>query len=646
MIVFPIGKGMHMKIKQTFTILLSLIFVLMLFSGCQVADSMQSIPKPEAEQMPDESVSTKQWKSIDLQIYPVDLQFTECAELTLSDNPQIPEPTEEPENPTEETTPQEIGVIPETTQATEPADIMDTNLSQFDNNAVLELGDVPALENSFACTVFRGPQYTDLAHGGVCRIQIQQKDSEQFAVLSGILCIDKKEVLWDETEKTVEDVSGGNSDGVDKPFYTEAFLKMKLEEALLGDIEWLPCTEVNTYAHNQKLTKSKVSGHVAIFTNDEQTVFQTQNYDANGMLECIVELSESNVQAMLNGTVSEIQWDEDRYAVMHLAIEEAVSQDNPEYQNQLVQSRELTQSLQQQNKKGKTIIITLGVIVMLLVSANLICIFYIFHKRKQKPLKTCAKKNTEQAITPTAMVKSIGTVHNIGGRSGQQDSFDVVNCAAGTLAVVADGMGGLSDGDKVSQKIVATMRSDSSRIRPGQTDHVLCQMVAHANQEVNRMLGAARQYKCGSTLLAVLVENNTMQWITVGDSRIYLYRGGSLIQINREHIYCTELLEKAINAKMSFMDALRDPQVDRLSSFIGMGDLKHVDICLNRLELCAGDRILLMSDGVFNTLSNAEIARVIRSSSDAAVAAARLEERVLQKNAPNQDNFTCVILEV
>ena len=53
-----------------------------------------------------------------------------------------------------------------------------------------------------------------------------------------------------------------------------------------------------------------------------------------------------------------------------------------------------------------------------------------------------------------------------------------------------------------------------------------------------------------------------------------------------------------------------------------------------------------MSDGVFNTLSEDEIAETIKTSANASNAASVLEEKVLKKNAPNQDNFSCVILEV
>ncbi len=636
-----------MKMKQKFSILLALTFILMIFNGCQAVE--KDILQAGGEQRPAGTVASQQRKDIDVQLYPADIQFVEYAELTLSDSPER-EPIEE--NPPEETEPPETTEILETTQPTELIESVVPDPAQLQNNGLPGVGGTPDPENSEdtqTIVAFRGEEETDLAEGkAIYPIRIQYQNGKEISVLNGTLFPGEK-LKWDESTQAAENANVGDAEAetsADASSYTEAILKMKLEEALLGDVEWVSCVEADRYAYNQELTKCAVLGQMVLYTNDEYTVLQVQSYDVQGKLNCVAALSENNAKALLNGTASEIQWNAERFPVMHLTMEETVVLENPDYQNLLVDYEELVQNLQQQNQKGKIIIITLGVTIMVLVVTNLVCVWRVLCRNKQKSRKAHAKIRTEQRKESVTVVKSIGTVHNIGGRSGQQDSYDVINCAVGTLAVVADGMGGLTDGDKVSQKIVATMRSDSARIRPGQTDYALCQMVAHANQEVNRMLGAARQYKCGSTLLAVLVENDTMQWITVGDSRICLYRGGNLIQINREHIYCTELLEKAINGKLSFAEALRDPQADRLSSFVGMGDLKHVDICLNRLKLCSGDRILLMSDGVFNTLSNEEISRVLHSSSDATSAAAHLEQKVLQKNAPNQDNFTCVILEV
>ena len=584
--------------------------------------------------------------------YPVDIDYKEYVMLTVSEElPQLeipsevgpaPEETTEPAQtePSEDATTEQSQTEPVQTETLE----VDAELSkpkQFASDEGSKIGtetekDIPkevpetAPEAESAFVVFRYRK-TDMHSGkAYYRIQVQKQETEPMSVFFGTLYPDE-EVLWDDDTEA------------------DMMILSRLGESLLGDIEWLSCADDGVYAYNQTLTQCVLRGQTVIYTDDTCTEFQMQSYGNDGRLYSVEILSQGSAQQFVSGMMMPIVWNDDLCPVMHLVKAETSHQDEVEQQavqGQLTAAVEQNESLTQQLGEAEQTIKVLYIVIIVLAVLNLILLILWIASKKRHTGRRKNPAKTQQPIPAVVNVRSVGTVHNIGGRSGQQDSFDVINCSAGTLAVVADGMGGLADGDKVSQKIVATMRADSARIRPGKTDSVLCQMVAHANQEVNRMLGAARQYKCGSTLLAVLVENDTMQWITVGDSRIYLYRGGNLIQINREHIYCAELLERAINGKISFAEALRDPQVDRLSSFVGMGELKHVDICLNRIKLCAGDHILLMSDGVFNTLSEDEIAEAIRGSANASDAASILEEKILKKNAPNQDNFTCVILEV
>lgn len=239
----------------------------------------------------------------------------------------------------------------------------------------------------------------------------------------------------------------------------------------------------------------------------------------------------------------------------------------------------------------------------------------------------------------------IGKLHNIGRRKGQQDSLGVTEFDGGTLAVVADGMGGLSDGDKVSQKIIMTMLQDSTRLKRGMTDNKLYEMIAHANNEVNHMLGVENQYKSGSTVVAVTIEEDGFQWASVGDSHIYLYRGRQLLLLNREHVFKAELLQKAVNGKFSFKEVRTNPKRSGLTSFLGMGELKYIDGSMEKIPAQPGDWLLLMTDGVFNTVSEAEICRILNESPSAGAAAERLEQEVLARQNPKQDNFTAIVLE-
>ena len=254
--------------------------------------------------------------------------------------------------------------------------------------------------------------------------------------------------------------------------------------------------------------------------------------------------------------------------------------------------------------------------------------------------------HTEE-LPPKKVGNPVGKVHHIGKRANQQDSFGVMEVENGMFAVVADGMGGLSDGDKVSQKIVLTMLQDASELTKGQMGkRPLYTMVSRANREVLRMLAASPGSRSGSTVIAVLTEGSSFQWISVGDSRIYLYHAGQLMQINSEHIYEKELLKRAVNQEVSFAEIQTDKQKKRITSYIGMGEIKHIEGSLNPVKAQAGDKLLLMSDGVFNTLPEQEICRILEMAEDAEEAAEVVKKQVLARQNPRQDNFTAVILEL
>lgn len=180
-------------------------------------------------------------------------------------------------------------------------------------------------------------------------------------------------------------------------------------------------------------------------------------------------------------------------------------------------------------------------------------------------------------VLPDAERGTLGMVHNVGRRKNQQDTLGTTMTRMGLLAVVSDGMGGLSDGEKVSQKAVMGMFQAAGHVSPTPYENPLYEMLSEANEQVLAMLGPDQIYKSGATLLAVLADKGKFHWAAVGDSRIYLYCSHHLLQINREHIYRQQLIGEAVNKNISFARAGADPQRDRLISFLGMGELKYID---------------------------------------------------------------------
>ena len=299
---------------------------------------------------------------------------------------------------------------------------------------------------------------------------------------------------------------------------------------------------------------------------------------------------------------------------------------------------------------GATVGIAIGVAALTAIAT--IFIQKLLHKNKKYQVEETNFTEKNENVREAAWLSqceikktSIGKTHNIGRRNYQQDSFGITACKNGVLAVVADGMGGLADGDKVSQKIIMSMMQDAMKASVEPRQNNLYPLLSYANREVNHMLRNMSSARSGSTIVAVLADKQRFHWISVGDSRIYLFRNGKMIQINSEHVYEKELLIKAVNQKMSFAEALQDRQKNRVTSYIGMGELKYIEGSLNAIETCQGDRILIMSDGVFNTLSEREICEAIEATACAEETAQLIGQRVEEKQNPKQDNYTAIVLD-
>lgn len=255
------------------------------------------------------------------------------------------------------------------------------------------------------------------------------------------------------------------------------------------------------------------------------------------------------------------------------------------------------------------------------------------------------KETVEETVCPIPGI-SLGKIHDIGRRDYQQDSFGqtAVLRNTGILAVLADGMGGLSGGERVSQKIVMEALTFGSTLQANQVPTALPGMVAGINRAVNQMLGPKGLYTSGSTVVSALITGNALRWISVGDSRVYLYRDGQLSQLSRDHDLLQDWMPDILEGKRSMAEALRDPNGRKLTSFIGMGELRHVDYNRTPIPLLPGDRVLLMSDGVYGTVSDAEMAAILRDCGSVQLAASHIGQRIMGAALPYQDNYTLIAL--
>ena len=294
----------------------------------------------------------------------------------------------------------------------------------------------------------------------------------------------------------------------------------------------------------------------------------------------------------------------------------------------------------------ETVVLT-TVIAVAAIAVIAIAVGFLKKRAKRKALKSrtggdVPATEMEEARNPEI---SVGKLHAQGKRSSQQDSFFVSPAETipthGLLAIVGDGMGGLSNGDRVSQTAVSTMAENFFNLK-GDPMLLLLALLEQANKAVNKLLGPSGRNKSGSTIVAGLVKDGKFYYTSVGDSRICLYRKGTLYQLNREHIFHNDLLIQSVNGETTMQAALADKSSAGLTSFLGMGRLKYVDIPARPIDILPGDRFLLMSDGIYNALSDEELKSLL--DRDPENAAQDIGAAIEAKGYTSQDNYTAVIL--
>ncbi|HEX6820381.1 MAG TPA: protein phosphatase 2C domain-containing protein [Ktedonobacterales bacterium] len=284
---------------------------------------------------------------------------------------------------------------------------------------------------------------------------------------------------------------------------------------------------------------------------------------------------------------------------------------------------------------------------------------------------------TLQAVPPPASTGDArlrllyGVATTVGAvRSENQDAaaatiFNVLDDAAGVhspmaVFLVADGMGGEAHGELASRIAARTVPAELMRLyvlpvesyavlsvtepeipAPERSTQALAQAlnesVAIANGRIRDMADYFRQ-DTGTTLTAIAVAGHEAIIAHVGDSRAYLLRDGSLIQLTEDHTLLARLqaMDHPILSDASFL-------VPRNFLYRSLGQEQSPPDLLE-LALASGDRLLICSDGLWDELDDATLQRELAYASDPTSCAQQLV--TLANEAGGHDNSTALVLFV
>ncbi len=217
-------------------------------------------------------------------------------------------------------------------------------------------------------------------------------------------------------------------------------------------------------------------------------------------------------------------------------------------------------------------------------------------------------------------------------RKANEDSAVALTQAG--VWLVADGMGGHANGQQASQALVRNLASAS--IPEGFTD--ACAASAAAIHAANAEIYAQAQelgVQMGSTVVALVVRERQFAALWAGDSRIYLFRAGTLHQLTVDHTQVQEMLDRGL---LTQEQAEGHPMGHVLARAIGVRPELELDAVSDEVQ--PGDIFLLCSDGLHGVLTRDEIAAALTTYGQSA--AAPLVAQCLDRGAP--DNVTVLLV--
>lgn len=217
-------------------------------------------------------------------------------------------------------------------------------------------------------------------------------------------------------------------------------------------------------------------------------------------------------------------------------------------------------------------------------------------------------------------------------------------------AVLADGMGGHAAGD-----VASTLACGMFLQALGADDHAgeavtdrLTRALEAANTAIRRKTEANPSLSgMGATLVGlVLSAPGKAEWVSVGDSPLYIWRAGDMVRLNQDHSLAPLLDQMVTEGKMSPEQAQADPRRHYLRSAVTGEELDLVDLADTPLTLHPGDVLIAASDGLL-TLEDDDIRRITSAyaSEGAGAIADALLRAVDAAGAAHQDNTTLIVVE-
>ena len=234
---------------------------------------------------------------------------------------------------------------------------------------------------------------------------------------------------------------------------------------------------------------------------------------------------------------------------------------------------------------------------------------------------------------------SVFQISRKGGREKNEDRMGYCYTRESGLFVLADGMGGHPEGEVAAQLALQTISSlyqkEARPIVKDVADFLSSSFLAAHHQIIRYASEKGMLDTPRTTVVAAILQGTSAIWAHCGDSRLYLVRDGELLTRTRDHSY----------AEQQGAGVIRLEHINRNILFTCLGSpTKPVFDVTGPVMLQQGDKILLCSDGLWDSLDDAEIVRQL-AAKGVSEAVPELVENALEIAGEHSDNVTVLALE-
>ncbi len=240
---------------------------------------------------------------------------------------------------------------------------------------------------------------------------------------------------------------------------------------------------------------------------------------------------------------------------------------------------------------------------------------------------------------------------SVGDRSDQQDSAGYLLNEKDGAIIICDGMGGHRDGKLASRIGVESFLERIDSIKEGYINKDMIEYVQDIDEDIADLTDEnGEPLRAGSTLVAVYIKGEDLYWVSVGDSRIYILRKDEFIQITEDHTYELALKENIKAGEIT--EQFYQEEIDKseaLISFLGAGELPLISSNETAFKLQSGDRIILMSDGLYKNLTEDYIKSIICNFTNPSESLTSLDYQSMKnahKEEKSRDNLTVALINI